>query len=71
MRLIAVITDPTVCEKILRHLRLWQRGPPGVRRVVVASGDREPFLVACSPPAAPSPTPQPRPTPVQREPHHR
>jgi len=28
MRLVAVVQDPAVCEKILRHLGLWQRGPP-------------------------------------------
>jgi hypothetical protein len=34
MRLIAVIQEPAVCEKILRRLGLWQRGPPRGRRVV-------------------------------------
>ena len=41
MHLIAVILDPTVAERILRHLGLWQRGPPRVRRVVVESADHE------------------------------
>jgi hypothetical protein len=34
MRLIAVVQEPAVCEKLLRHLGLWQRGPPRERRVV-------------------------------------
>ena len=34
MRLIAVVQEPAVCEQILRHLGLWQRGPPQERRVV-------------------------------------
>ena len=33
MRLIAVVQDPGVVEKILRHLRLWSRGPPPERRI--------------------------------------
>jgi hypothetical protein len=28
MRLVAVIREPAVVEKILRHLDLWSRGPP-------------------------------------------
>jgi hypothetical protein len=35
MRLVAVIQDPPVIEKILRHLGLWRRGPPPGRRVVL------------------------------------
>ena len=35
MRLVAVAKDPAVCEKILRHLGLWQRGPPRSRHVVL------------------------------------
>jgi len=35
MRLIAVITEPAVCERILLHVRLWQRGPPRERCVVL------------------------------------
>jgi hypothetical protein len=35
MRLIAVVQDPVVVEKILRHLGLWERGPPAARRVVL------------------------------------
>ena len=35
LRLVAVVQDPAVCEKILRHLGLWQRGPPQERRVVL------------------------------------
>jgi hypothetical protein len=27
LRLVAVIQDPAVCERILTHLGLWQRGP--------------------------------------------
>jgi hypothetical protein len=34
MRVIAVVQEPAVCEKILRHLGLGQRGPPRERRVV-------------------------------------
>jgi hypothetical protein len=34
LRLIAVVQDATVCEKVVRHLGLWQRGPPRERRVV-------------------------------------
>jgi hypothetical protein len=33
MRLIAVVQDPEIVEKILGHLRLWERGPPPERRV--------------------------------------
>jgi hypothetical protein len=48
MRLIAVIEDPAVIEKILTHLGLWQRGPPGDRHVValLASADHESPSVA-------------------------
>ena len=35
MRLVAVVQDPAVCEKILRHLGLWQRGPPRRRHVLL------------------------------------
>ena len=42
MRLVAVIEDPAVIEKILRHVGLWQRGPPRGRHVVVEPADREP-----------------------------
>jgi len=45
MRLIAVIQDPAVAERILRHLGLWQRGPPQGRHVVVEPADREPSYV--------------------------
>jgi hypothetical protein len=45
MRLIAVIEAPAVIEKILRHLGLWQRGPPRGRHVVVEPADREPLYV--------------------------
>jgi hypothetical protein len=30
MRLIAVVQEPAVCERILKHVGLWQRGPPSV-----------------------------------------
>jgi hypothetical protein len=33
MRLIAVVQEPAVCERILKHVGLWQRGPPPERRV--------------------------------------
>ena len=42
MRLIAVIEDPAVIQKILTHLQLWSRGPPAGRRVVVEPVDHEP-----------------------------
>jgi len=35
LRLVAVVTAPAVIEQILRHLRLWDRGPPAVRHVVL------------------------------------
>ena len=41
MRLVAVIQDPAVAERILRHVGLWQRGPPRGRSVVVESADHE------------------------------
>jgi len=41
MRLVATVWAPEVCEKILRHLGLWSRGPPRGRRVVVEPADRE------------------------------
>jgi hypothetical protein len=41
LRLVAVIEDPAVIEKILPHLGLWQRGPPVGRRVVVESRAHE------------------------------
>jgi hypothetical protein len=33
MRLIAVVQEPAVCEKIVRYLGRWQRGPARARRV--------------------------------------
>jgi hypothetical protein len=45
MRLIVVVQDAAVCEKILRHLRLWSRGSPRSRHVVVEPGDHEPSYV--------------------------
>ena len=41
MRLIAVIENPAVIERILRHLGLWNRGPPRQRHVVVEPADHE------------------------------
>jgi hypothetical protein len=41
MRLVAVIEAPAVIEKILRHLGLWQRGPPRRRHVMVEPADHE------------------------------
>ena len=35
MRLVAVIEEPAVIERILKHLGLWQRGPPREQRVVL------------------------------------
>jgi hypothetical protein len=43
LRLVAVIEAPAVIEKILRHLGLWQRGPPRGRRVVIEPADRAPL----------------------------
>jgi hypothetical protein len=45
MRLIAVIEDPAVIEKVLTHLGLWQRGPPRQRYVVAKPADREPSYI--------------------------
>jgi hypothetical protein len=45
MRLIAVVTDPPVVERILRHLRLWERGPPRGPRVVIEPADHEPSYI--------------------------
>ena len=47
MRLVAVIENPAVIAKILKHLGLWNRGPPRQRRVVVepADADHEPSYV--------------------------
>jgi hypothetical protein len=45
MRLIAVIEDSAVIERILRYLGLWNRGPPRQRRVVVEPADHEPSYV--------------------------
>jgi hypothetical protein len=45
MRLIGVIENPAVIEKNLRHLGLWQRGPPGgppPRCLVIEARDHEP-----------------------------
>ena len=41
MRLIAVIQNPAVAERILRHVGLWQRGPPRGRSVVAEPADLE------------------------------
>jgi hypothetical protein len=41
MRLVATIIDPAVAERILRHVGLWQRGPPRGRVVVAAATGRE------------------------------
>jgi hypothetical protein len=45
LRLVAVIQDPAVCERILTHLGLWQRGPPRERHVVLDPADHEPSSV--------------------------
>jgi hypothetical protein len=45
LRLVAVLQDPAVGERILTHLGLWQRGPPRERRVVRAPADHEPSSV--------------------------
>jgi len=41
MRVVGVIFDPAVAQRILRHLGLWPRGPPPERRVVIEPADRE------------------------------
>ena len=41
MRVVGVIFDPAVAERILRHLGLWQRGPPRGRSVVIESRHHE------------------------------
>jgi hypothetical protein len=46
IRLIAVIEAPAVIEKILKHLGLWQRGPPAGRSVVIESRDHESLYYA-------------------------
>ena len=46
MRLIAVIQDPAVAERILRHLGLWKRGPPPCSYVAVATADHETLYAA-------------------------
>ena len=43
MRVVGVIFDPAVAERILRHVGLWQRGPPPGRHLVVEPADHEPF----------------------------
>jgi hypothetical protein len=35
LRLVGVVTERPVIEKILRHLRRWDRGPPAARPVVL------------------------------------
>ena len=45
MRLSAVIEDPAGIEQILRHLGLWQRGPPRQRHVVIAPTAHEPLYL--------------------------
>jgi hypothetical protein len=41
MRLIALIRDEAVAERILRHLGPWECGPPRGRRLVADSAGRE------------------------------
>ena len=45
MRLVAVVQDAAVCERILKHVGLWQRGAPPSRHVVVEPADREPSYI--------------------------
>jgi len=45
MRVVGVIFDPAVAERILRHLGLWQRGPPQGRSLVIEPSDHEPRYV--------------------------
>ena len=45
MALLAVILDPAVAGKIVRHLGLGIRAPPAVRRVTPAPADADlPFV---------------------------
>jgi len=44
MRLVAVIEEPAVIERILKHLGLWQRGPPR-SRLVVEPSDHQPSYI--------------------------
>jgi len=45
MGLVAVILDPAVAAKIIRHLGLGTRAPPGVPRLVPdPSGHERPFV---------------------------
>ncbi len=37
MRLIALIRDHAIAEKILRHVGLWSRGPPVGGRTAIAA----------------------------------
>jgi hypothetical protein len=46
LRLVAVIEDPAVIERILKHVGLWKRGPPRERRVVLDPADRAPIHYA-------------------------
>jgi hypothetical protein len=46
MTLVTVIEAPAVIEKILKHLGLWQRGPPARRSVVIESRDHESLYYA-------------------------
>jgi hypothetical protein len=41
MRLVALIREEAVAERILRHPGLWERGPPRGRRLVADSAGRE------------------------------
>ena len=41
MRVVAAIFGPAVAERILRHVGLWERGPPPGRYVAVARADHE------------------------------
>jgi hypothetical protein len=45
MRLVAVVQEAAVIEKILRYLGLWERGPPRGRAVVVESADHAPAAI--------------------------
>jgi len=45
MRLLAVILDPEVAEKIIRHLGLGTRAPPGLPHLVPdPAGTDAPFV---------------------------
>jgi hypothetical protein len=45
MRLVTLIRDEAVAERILRHLGLWERAPPHTRRLVAEPAGPEVLYV--------------------------